>query len=280
MSPVLDCITVMTSSDEPRATRSRTRNSQALSSIPAVSQDEKSSSPAGRRSKNKRKRIDQSQESGSKKLRNRKYTDAEDVEPILDSQYERMALKDLPSSPDEPSGIGATRMSIVDGDDSFLGAGAMPSPGPDMLVLPASTTKRATAVTPLPSGSDTSDEVHLQILTEASQDEPQAEADVEELPTTDGAMMSETGAEQAALDGAVIGEEEPADAPVATHAAEVEQAPSVEASQVESIMGTLWGGIEQLRSAALSREEVYKIEDLLMDMKRELYAAESRGRRP
>ncbi|EFQ27809.1 uncharacterized protein GLRG_02953 [Colletotrichum graminicola M1.001] len=36
--------------------------------------------------------------------------------------------------------------------------------------------------------------------------------------------------------------------------------------------------LDQLRSAALSRDEVYKMEDILMDIKRELFAAEARGR--
>lgn len=45
-----------------------------------------------------------------------------------------------------------------------------------------------------------------------------------------------------------------------------------------SILGALEQGLAQLRGATLSRDEVYKMEDMLMDMKRELYAAEQRGR--
>ncbi|RDA95453.1 hypothetical protein CP533_5468 [Ophiocordyceps camponoti-saundersi (nom. inval.)] len=45
-----------------------------------------------------------------------------------------------------------------------------------------------------------------------------------------------------------------------------------------SIMGTLRSGLEQLRKVALDRDSVYELEDLLMDMKRELYEAEQRGR--
>lgn len=45
------------------------------------------------------------------------------------------------------------------------------------------------------------------------------------------------------------------------------------------IMDKLRGGLEGLRQASLSRDEVYKIEDLLMDMKRELFEAERRGRK-
>lgn len=45
-----------------------------------------------------------------------------------------------------------------------------------------------------------------------------------------------------------------------------------------TVMEALRGGLVGLREAALSRREVYKIEDMLMDMKRELFEAERRGR--
>ncbi|KAG7420866.1 hypothetical protein LZL87_004300 [Fusarium oxysporum] len=48
--------------------------------------------------------------------------------------------------------------------------------------------------------------------------------------------------------------------------------------KTRSIMDTLRGGLQQLRAAALSRDEVYQLEDMLMDMKRELFEAERRGR--
>ncbi|KAK3948641.1 Rap1-interacting factor 1 N terminal-domain-containing protein [Pseudoneurospora amorphoporcata] len=51
----------------------------------------------------------------------------------------------------------------------------------------------------------------------------------------------------------------------------------------ERIMNMLRGGLNELRAATatggLSRQEVYEIEDLFMDLKRELYEAERRGRR-
>ncbi|KAH6608986.1 hypothetical protein Trco_002332 [Trichoderma cornu-damae] len=45
-----------------------------------------------------------------------------------------------------------------------------------------------------------------------------------------------------------------------------------------TIMETLQNSLEQLRQAALARNEVYKMEDMLMDLKRELFEAERRGR--
>ncbi|KAL7939179.1 Rap1-interacting factor 1 N terminal domain-containing protein [Trichoderma chlorosporum] len=45
-----------------------------------------------------------------------------------------------------------------------------------------------------------------------------------------------------------------------------------------TIMETLRNSLEQLRQVALPRDEVYKMEDMLMDLKRELFEAERRGR--
>jgi hypothetical protein len=49
--------------------------------------------------------------------------------------------------------------------------------------------------------------------------------------------------------------------------------------KANEIMETLRSGLGVMRDAKLSRENVYEIEDILMDMKRELFQAERRGRR-
>ncbi|QUC23706.1 uncharacterized protein UV8b_07947 [Ustilaginoidea virens] len=46
-----------------------------------------------------------------------------------------------------------------------------------------------------------------------------------------------------------------------------------------SIIETLRNDLEQMRGLSLTRAEVYQVEDILMDMKRELFEAERRGRR-
>ena len=51
-----------------------------------------------------------------------------------------------------------------------------------------------------------------------------------------------------------------------------------EVNQAQKIMELFRGGLDELRTARLSREEVYQIEDMFMDVKRELYEAERRGR--
>lgn len=51
-----------------------------------------------------------------------------------------------------------------------------------------------------------------------------------------------------------------------------------EEPKADSIMETLGNGLDLLRTASLTRGDVNKIEDMFMDMKRALYAAEERGR--
>ncbi|UQC88452.1 uncharacterized protein CLUP02_13976 [Colletotrichum lupini] len=58
----------------------------------------------------------------------------------------------------------------------------------------------------------------------------------------------------------------------------VPEAPVEEAAKDVSMIDNLSVVLAGLRSATLSREEVYKMEDMLMDIKRELFAAEARGR--
>ncbi|KAI1827186.1 hypothetical protein F4861DRAFT_494326 [Xylaria intraflava] len=55
-------------------------------------------------------------------------------------------------------------------------------------------------------------------------------------------------------------------------------APPTELSAVDRITTSLYDALEGLRTATLSREDVYKMEDLFMDLKAELYGAEKRGR--
>lgn len=49
-------------------------------------------------------------------------------------------------------------------------------------------------------------------------------------------------------------------------------------TQAQRILDLFRNGLAELRTARLSRQEVYEIEDMFMDVKRELYEAERRGR--
>ncbi|KAI1174043.1 Rap1-interacting factor 1 N terminal-domain-containing protein [Nemania sp. FL0916] len=60
---------------------------------------------------------------------------------------------------------------------------------------------------------------------------------------------------------------------------EPERKEITEENVMEKITNSLKNGLEGLRTATLSREDVYKIEDMFMDIKKELYEAERRSRR-
>lgn len=57
-----------------------------------------------------------------------------------------------------------------------------------------------------------------------------------------------------------------------------EKQSSAMSDTTSTLMKMLRGGLKELQEAALSRDEVYQLEDVLMDMKRELFEAERRGR--
>ncbi|KAK0731335.1 Rap1-interacting factor 1 N terminal-domain-containing protein [Lasiosphaeris hirsuta] len=64
-----------------------------------------------------------------------------------------------------------------------------------------------------------------------------------------------------------------------TNEREVEApSPAPATGYMSRIMNLLRNSLSELRSARMSREEVYEVEDVFMDMKRELYEAERRGR--
>ncbi|KUI54762.1 Telomere length regulator protein rif1 [Cytospora mali] len=52
-----------------------------------------------------------------------------------------------------------------------------------------------------------------------------------------------------------------------------------ESSKFDRLMDLLQNGLDMLMSAEFTREETYKVEDIFMDMKHELYQAEKRGRK-
>ncbi|OAA56082.1 telomere length regulator protein (Rif1) [Cordyceps fumosorosea ARSEF 2679] len=103
-------------------------------------------------------------------------------------------------------------------------------------------------------GADTDEEVMSQLVTEAR-----------------AATASEAKAEADEVEAA-LPQEVPSGNP-----GEVDEPAPAEAPK-PSFMDTLRQGLDQLRSTTLSRDEVYKMEEMLMDMKREIYEAEFRGR--
>ena len=119
---------------------------------------------------------------------------------------------------------------------------------------------------------DTDEEVMSQLVTEskaASQSQTDASPHVSRLPVAQSGPVAKKTVQTAASGTAL--EAEPA------------QTANAKTSETRgevtiSLMETLREGLQQLRSASLTRENVYAMEDLLMDMKHELFEAERRGR--
>jgi len=137
--------------------------------------------------------------------------------------------------------------------------------------------------TDVQDGGDTDEELMSQLVTEsiaASQSqEPELEVEIPDALVPDS-MEDMSVDEEAAIEEPAVELQDPveeAQDPVA----ETEQAEAEEETvevKPDSIMETLRDGLKQLQGAALSRDEVYRLEDMLMDMKRELFEAERRGR--
>ncbi|KAF7561966.1 hypothetical protein G7046_g2189 [Stylonectria norvegica] len=119
---------------------------------------------------------------------------------------------------------------------------------------------------------DTDEEVMSQLVTEveaASQSQSQPEADAAEAnceleDSMDLVSMSDDQVED------MTKESEKRSSGTGEQAAG--------ASKASAVMQILRAGMNELRGASLSRQEVYELEDMLMDMKRELFEAERRGR--
>ncbi|TID06814.1 Telomere length regulator protein rif1 [Colletotrichum higginsianum] len=120
------------------------------------------------------------------------------------------------------------------------------------------------------ASEDLDAEVHSQLVNEQQEAQHRESQSFEELEAEASSTKTNLAMEESMdVDIAEItdatGRSEP-HVPIADSAKDVDM--------VDSLSGVL----ASLRSAALSREEVYKMEDILMDIKRELFAAEARGR--
>lgn len=120
----------------------------------------------------------------------------------------------------------------------------------------------------LPDERDTDDELMSQIIGEsyaASQSQPESTQE-----SVSSSFVEESMNMDSVLEEAVKTKTEPELETPKTH-------PN-NGNKADYILGFLKGGVETLQDTSLSRAEVNKIEDVLMDLKRALYAAEERGR--
>lgn len=137
------------------------------------------------------------------------------------------------------------------------------------------------AVAVLGETEDLEHEVRSQIEQEAARQTQESGADAMELePGSEAAKKASAGAsDDAAFETATEAAVEISDEPAqeATRAAPVQPQPE-SSSPFQKLIGFFRGGLEVLKSAALSRTETLQVEDMFMDVRRELIEAEVRGR--
>lgn len=131
-----------------------------------------------------------------------------------------------------------------------------------------STAEKSNDAAGVRDGGDTDEELMSQLVTESF---AASQSQQEEEPEMPSAVIEDS------MD--VVSAEDESPSEVADEAAKAESEEEPETGKSNTIMDILRGGLDQLRGAALSREDVYQLEDMLMDMKRELFEAERRGRR-
>ena len=282
------CITVMGDED---STPSRSQSRRTRSSGPAspiIQSDVERTPSSSKKSKKKRKRSSEAGEdpvSSGKKRKQHGNVEDEAAGPVLDSPVP-LSFEQTPSQP-APS-------SEADHDE-IMENSEMPVPSdippPSSSQMPADETGGASPGSPDSLDAERESEaVDLQLWTEASQEAESLRNS--QLPHGTAPVLVPVKAEEqdqqqqedldAEMEDGAPTELEiempQAVASSASAAAAAEEAAAQEPSAVERIMGALRGGLEGLRAAALSRDDVYRIEDMFMDIKRELYNAESRGR--
>ncbi|KAI0106013.1 Rap1-interacting factor 1 N terminal-domain-containing protein [Daldinia grandis] len=264
-------VTVSTGSKKSRenSTSKKDESNQSPPVIPSSSTEVYSSRSPSKRSKRKRKRhVDRSQEPGSSQKKRRQHVDT-DVESVPNSQ----APQNIEGDTTEINTEVGTLMEL---DTNIAFSSSQDSARQEPTAAEAA--QRSSS----PVGSNDSlveresdtEAVTLQIIMEASQ-----QSEVEPI-------LTEALEDAISLvdDTKMADQEEEGDAEKAVEVdagqlrpVEEEEA-AVEKSAAERIMDALKGGLEGLRTATLTRDEVNRIEDMFFDIKKELYQAESRGR--
>ncbi|CAM1510153.1 Fc.00g004880.m01.CDS01 [Cosmosporella sp. VM-42] len=262
--PVVDCITVSSSPPENGKKEQKRSVSPVIPSTPTKPTEEASQSQSQGGSqgqtlpKRKRKRAAKFSETRRKKRRSSIASDKiDDSQPMVSEGI----TSDIPGTRQSPRRTAALRTSK---NQDRVSASSSPEEVASAPEHKVASSKGADGC----DGGDTDEELMSQLVTEsfaASQTQGDGPAEGYDLEDS--------------MDLVCTGDERPE---ASTDAREGEPGPREKGpgagSKASTIMEMLRCGLNELRGAALSREEVYQLEDTLMDMKRELYSAERRGR--
>ncbi|KAK4238096.1 Rap1-interacting factor 1 N terminal-domain-containing protein [Achaetomium macrosporum] len=281
-SPIIDCIVVGDSPTKPKvsAPSRRTRSSSAAS-LSAEAENTSSSQPKHRVGRQKRKRASsKAPETSPKRLRQDSVSSGGEVPdsqtapapgPCVEvhgsgevpavipevPMKEQIHEERIPSSSAEPSlrtGSDSQDFAVPEGGDGIEGEGE--SQGvQSQIALEFSQSQRQEDGSTATSAAGSPESVSVGEPMQVGVQQPITEPIIEDRGEEDKSGISAESVKNTA-----------------------DAATTPEQSQVQKIMDLFRSGLDELRSARLSRQEVYQIEDMFMDMKRELYEAERRGR--
>ncbi|KAI0544264.1 Rap1-interacting factor 1 N terminal-domain-containing protein [Xylaria curta] len=269
----MDCITVQTESELRQKRSGKSQSSLSLPlvmSTPAGSDDSESSE---KRLK-KRKRVPgKKHNTRGKRRRHDTQMDEEDVDTIMDSQAPLVDIEQIPQVSDP---------ELIEADETTESRGLSDHASPAHLQGSPDLSYHSgnySALEPLDLDSDSMESdtaaVNLQLITEASQQsEMESSQHLFDDDTPASSFPGEVEVtvqinEQTEDNGSGAGSQDVAEDIITS-----ELRPSI----VERITASLRDGLEGLRAATLSREDVYTIESMFMDIKKELYEAERRSR--
>lgn len=269
--PSLDCIVV---GDSPKKTGDRvisrrTRANSAPSVVSSADELENPSSsqlkPLGR-SKRKRAASKAHETSGQKRQRQ------DSIEPVGEVPFSQMALAQAPKQ--APTIIAENSKESpeerIPSSSVELSSPEIPSPREQISSQDSAVSESEEAMEV--EGSE--QEVQSQIARESydySRRQGEEDGEVAAAENSPAVEEMQVGAHQ------VITNTEGDTGPTEL-TADAQEVAKDEPNQLLKIMDLFRSGLDELRLARLSRPEVYQIEDMFMDMKRELYEAERRGR--
>ncbi|KAH7027823.1 Rap1-interacting factor 1 N terminal-domain-containing protein [Microdochium trichocladiopsis] len=271
--PVMECITVKGESDAEMSTPRRSpRHAQITAPvIPSTPMEIESPQSSLRRSRRKRKRTTEVADSTQKKRKHKLAGQDAEVDAGLGSQAcsDESSLAALDTSFSSAAEDGSMERE----PSQELGAPATSSP---LAVQQDNADIEAEYSDANSSDISESEAVNSQLLAEASQDSYGSHSQQRHGADSVVLVKHEPGA--VGNLGEIVDEH-----PVNVVREDTTETPwvagiSAEANPAASIIASLRAGLSALQTAQLSRKEVYEIEDMFMDIKKALYAADERSR--
>ncbi|KAI0468430.1 Rap1-interacting factor 1 N terminal-domain-containing protein [Xylaria cf. heliscus] len=266
----MECITVHTGSENRQKDLDTSQSSPPLQPVMSTPTGSDDSELSGKILKKRKRVLDKKQNIRGKKRRRNPEMDGEDADAIMDNQTPLVNYEQVPLASD-PEPAKADETGGHDDETSL----AYLQGSPDLAYDPGN----ESSMEPLDLDSDGMDSdtaaVNLQLITEASQ---QSEVDTHQQFVDDDTCESTHSGEVEVM--AECDERTENNWPGSERLDSSASIATLELrkSIVERITASLKDGLEGLRTATLSREDVYTIEGMFMDIKKELYEAERRSR--